>query len=95
MDEEGDTIDESEFSPITDMFLDALRKYGAYLVDNSGGFTFYAEDIHTARLDLSDDEINALIGEPVNSGGRTCRPLCDSRNRATSKIFAVPLPTTH
>jgi cysteinyl-tRNA synthetase len=46
------------------MFLTALRTYGAYLVDNAGGFTFYAEDIHTAVLDLTDDEVNTLIGEP-------------------------------
>ena len=63
-DEDGEVIDESELAPITQMFLMSLRNYGAYLVDNSGGFTFYAEDIYTASLDLSDDEINFLIGEP-------------------------------
>lgn len=46
------------------MFLTALRTYGAYVVDNAGGFTFYAEDIHTAVLDLSDDQVNELIGQP-------------------------------
>ncbi len=64
VDEEGQVIDESEFSPITHLYLTALRRYGAYLVDNAGGFTFYAEDVHTALLHLSDDEVNALIGEP-------------------------------
>jgi hypothetical protein len=67
VDEEGQVIDESKFAPITRMFLEALRTYGAYLVDNAGGFTFYAEDVHTANLQLSDDEINALIGEPAGS----------------------------
>ena len=64
VDEEGDLIDESELAPITRMFLAALRDYGAYVVDNAGGFSFYAEDMHTAVLHLSDDEINALIGQP-------------------------------
>jgi hypothetical protein len=64
VDEEGQVIDEGEFSPITRMYLSALRRFGAYLVDNAGGFTFYAEDVHTALLHLSDDEVNALIGEP-------------------------------
>lgn len=41
-----------------------LRNYGAYLVDNTGGFSFYAEDVHTAVLHLSDEEANALIGQP-------------------------------
>jgi hypothetical protein len=64
VDEEGDLINESEFAPITQMFLTALRNYGAYLVDNAGDFSFYAEDVHTAVLHLSDDEVNALIGQP-------------------------------
>jgi len=65
VDDEGVAIDEqNDVSPITRMFLTALRTYGAYLVDNAGGFTFYAEDIHTADLDLTDDEVNALIGQP-------------------------------
>jgi hypothetical protein len=67
VDEEGDLIDESQLAPITRMYLTALREYGAYLVDNAGGFTFYAEDVHTAVLHLPDDEINALIGEPAGT----------------------------
>jgi hypothetical protein len=63
VDEEGDLINESELAPITHIFLAALRDYGAYLVDNAGGFSFYAEDVNTAVLDLSEDEINALIGQ--------------------------------
>lgn len=64
VDEIGDPVDEAQLSPITRMFLAALRTYGAYLVDNAGGFTFYAEDIYTAVLHLSDDQVNALIGQP-------------------------------
>jgi hypothetical protein len=64
VDEDGDLIDESEFAPITLVFLEALRNYGAYVVDNAGGFSFYAEDVHTAVLHLSDDEVNKLIGQP-------------------------------
>ena len=67
MDAEGKPLDESRLAPITRLFLDALRTYGAYLVDNAGGFTFYAEDIHTAVLHLSDAEVNALIGQPADS----------------------------
>lgn len=65
--EEGEPIDESQFAPITRMFLNALRDYGAYLVDNAGGFSFNAEDYHTAVLRLSDDEVNALIGQPAGT----------------------------
>jgi cysteinyl-tRNA synthetase len=64
VDEQGDPLDENQLAPITRMLLTALRTYGAYLVDNSGGFTFYAEDIHTAVLDLTDAEVNALIAAP-------------------------------
>ena len=67
VDAEGKPLDESRLAPITRLFLDALRTYGAYLVDNAGGFTFYAEDIHTAVLHLSDAEVNALIGQPADS----------------------------
>jgi len=64
VDAEGHPLDEGRLAPITQMFLAALRTYGAYLVDNAGGFTFYAEDIHTAVLHLSDEEIEALAGLP-------------------------------
>ena len=66
-DEDAKLIDEAELAPITKMYLAALRDYGAYLVDNAGGFTFYAEDIYTAVLDLADDKINALIGKPIGT----------------------------
>ncbi len=65
VDGSGNSIDEAgRLAPITRMIFAALRTYGAYVVDNAGAFTFWAEDIHTAVLDLSDDEVNALIGEP-------------------------------
>lgn len=62
--EAGILIDDLPVAPITRMFLEALHTYGAYVVDNSDGFVFYAEDIHTANLRLSDEEVNALIDEP-------------------------------
>ena len=67
VDENCSPIDEASLSPITRMFLAALRNYGAYLVDNAAGFTFYAEDIYTASLDMSEDEVNALIGRPAGT----------------------------
>ncbi len=64
VDEEGEPIDETTLAPITRMFIKAFREYGAYLVDNGSGFTIKAEDIHTAPLNVSDDELNRLIGQP-------------------------------
>jgi len=71
VDETCNSIDENSLAPITRMFLAALRTYGAILVDNAGGFTFYAEDIHTADLDLSDAQVQALIGQPSLPAGKT------------------------
>ncbi len=67
VDEEGEEIDEATLAPITRMFIKAFREYGAYLVDNGGGFTIKAEDIHTAPLNVSDDELNRLIGQPAGT----------------------------
>jgi len=67
VDDEGLVLDESTLTPITQLWLAALRTYGAYLVDSSGGFTFYAEDIHTGVLNLTDDEVNALIGQAAGT----------------------------
>ncbi len=63
VDETGSPANENELAPITQMFLAALRTYGAYMVDNAGGFIFYAEDIHTANLNLTDAEVQTLIGK--------------------------------
>jgi hypothetical protein len=68
VDESNVPVDESSLAPITRMFLDALRQYGAYAVDNAGGFTFYAEDIHTAVLDLTISEVETLIGGTMPGG---------------------------
>jgi len=64
VDDEGALVDENQLTPVTQMVLAALRTYGAYLVENADGFVFYAEDIHTGNLNLTDDEVNALIGQP-------------------------------
>ncbi len=63
--EDGQPIDESGLSPITLMFLKALRTYGGIVVDNAGGFSFYAEDIHTGSLRLTNDQVNQMIGNPT------------------------------
>jgi hypothetical protein len=51
-------VDEGTLNPMTKMIFKALREYGAYLVDTSGDFAFYMEDIKTAYLpswkDLAD-----------------------------------------
>ncbi|MBI2571379.1 MAG: hypothetical protein HYV63_30600 [Candidatus Schekmanbacteria bacterium] len=63
----GAPLDESSLAPITRMVLAALRDFGAYVVDNADGFGIYAEDIASAPLNLSDDELNALIGAPAGT----------------------------
>lgn len=75
VDSEGNLVDESTLAPITRIFLGALRTYGAYLVDNAGGFVFSAEDIHTANLRLSDAETNVLAGLPPGT------PLPEDKTR--------------
>ena len=72
--DEGDRSDQNQLPPITRMFLPALRTHGAYLVDNTGGFIFYAEDIRTGVLHRTGEEVNTLIGRPLDSplpGGGT------------------------
>jgi hypothetical protein len=67
-------IEDLPVAPITRMVLLALHTYGAYVVDNAGGFIFYAEDAHTANLHLSDAQVNALLGQPLDApfpGGLT------------------------
>jgi hypothetical protein len=67
VDAAGEAVNEQSLAPITRMVLRAARRYGAYAVDTADGFTFFAEDIHTAVLGLDDGEVNALIGEPAGS----------------------------
>ncbi|HPA82387.1 MAG TPA: hypothetical protein PLS95_16325 [Thermoanaerobaculales bacterium] len=62
---DGSTVNEQGLSPITKMFLRALRRFGAYVVDTADGFAFFAEDIHSAVLELDDADVNALIGQPA------------------------------
>ena len=71
---DGDTVNEAELAPITRMVVAALRNHGAYVVDSANGLALFAEDIHTAVLDLEEDAVNALIGEPAGTplpGGKT------------------------
>ncbi|MDH3754102.1 MAG: hypothetical protein OEU32_09555 [Acidimicrobiia bacterium] len=67
VDDQGELIDENDLAPVTRLFLEALREHGAILVDASAGFTFYAEDIHTANLTLSDADVNELTGKPPDA----------------------------
>jgi hypothetical protein len=67
VDVEGSPLDTTGLAPVTRMYLKALQKHGAIIVDNAGGFIFYAEDIHTGVIDLSEDEVNGLIGKPAGT----------------------------
>ncbi|MFQ5595277.1 MAG: hypothetical protein ACE5HA_14115, partial [Anaerolineae bacterium] len=91
VDDSGNAIDENQLSPITRMFLAALRTYGAYLVENAGGFIFYAEEITTAVLDLTDAEVNALIGQapgaPLPAGKTKWQIVMEKLNEEM-----VPIP---
>ncbi|MCA9078971.1 MAG: hypothetical protein KDA58_00370 [Planctomycetaceae bacterium] len=62
IDTEGQPVNESGLSPITQVVLKTLRTYGAYLVDGGKAFTFYAEDIHTAPYAASAPVVNRLAG---------------------------------
>jgi hypothetical protein len=77
--EDGDRVDEDNLAPITKKYLDALREYGAYLVDGSDAFTFYAEDYRTANLALSQADFNGLLGvdaaAPLPTGERQWEAL--------------------
>ena len=48
----AELIKDESLPPIVRIFLDALFNYGAFLVDGAGGFSFAAEDIHTANLSV-------------------------------------------
>ncbi len=65
--EDGSVIDETTLAPITRMFLAALRTYGGIVCDAAGGFTFYAEDVHSANLNLTDDQVNTLTGRAAGT----------------------------
>ncbi len=90
--DEDEPIDEDTLAPITRMYLTALRTYGAYVVDNSEGFTFYAEDIHTANLQLSDEEVNELIGQPADSPLSPCKTKWQMvMEKLNDEVGAIPL----
>ena len=59
---EGEVIDENELAPVTRMVLTALRRYGAYITDNAGGFALYAEDYRTGVLRVPKAQVRQLIG---------------------------------
>lgn len=69
VDNSGNAIDENTLSPATRKVLVALRKYGAYLVDGGGGFTFYAEETHSGNLDTGS--LNTLIGDTSSLDNQT------------------------
>jgi hypothetical protein len=60
-------IDDLPVAPITRMFLTALHDYGAIVVDNDSSIGFYAEDVHSANLQLTDEQVNILIGNPPDT----------------------------
>jgi hypothetical protein len=97
VDDTGIVIDEaSNLAPITRMFFAALRNHGAYVLDNAGGFSFYAEDMHTAVLNLTDDEVNALIGEPAG----TAIPAATTKwqlviEKLNDDLWNHPIPFAH
>ena len=85
VDTDCNPINEQDFAPITRLFLTALRTYGAFMVENAGGFTFNAKDINTAVLDLTDDQVNALLGEPPGT------PLPANKTRWQALMEALNL----
>lgn len=66
IDQDGNAIKECDLSPAAQRYVKALRTYGAYLVDGSGAFSFYAEDCRTGNLNLGLDEFNTLCRRPVS-----------------------------
>jgi len=83
-------IDEDQLAPITRMFINTMRTHGAYVVDNAGGFTFYAEDYNTATLNLSDAEVQTLIGGPIPSGYTKWEAVMETLNDDVVGMSNVP-----
>jgi hypothetical protein len=88
----GVAVIEDDLAPITRMFIKAMRDYGAYVLDNAGGFTFYAEDISTADISLNDAQINVLIGEaagtPLPAGKTRWQLLMEKLNE---ELWEIPI----
>lgn len=91
VDDAGRPVDEDSLAPITKMILEALRSYGAYPVDNAGGFIFYAEESQTAVLHLPDADVNRLIGEapgePLPAGMTSWEIVME---RLNEELVAIP-----
>jgi hypothetical protein len=91
---DGEVIDESAYAPVTRMLLAALRTYGAYLIDNASGFSFYAEDVRTAVLDLDDNGVNTLIGQPAGTAlpaGKTRWQIVMEKIESDLDMQGVPI----
>jgi hypothetical protein len=88
VDENGERIDESTFSPATKMVLRALREYGAYLADNAGSFAFYAEDSHSGKLDVSNEKLFELIGDSVDTSQTPWKALI---GKVQKELYKIPL----
>jgi hypothetical protein len=67
VDKNGNAVNEAALAPVTKLFFQALRKYGAYLLDAAGAFGFAAEDQWTAPLELSIPDLADLVGTTVES----------------------------
>jgi len=73
VDANGAALDEGTLAPITRIFIKALRDHGAFVVDNANGFTFTAEDYHTAPFNPPDEKVNELIGADKHASLATGR----------------------
>jgi hypothetical protein len=60
----GRGIIQQELKPVTQIFLNTLKDYGAYLVDGALAFGFAAEDFHTAYVTLSAELVSWLGTSP-------------------------------
>jgi len=87
----GVEISKYDLSPVTHRYLTVLRTFGAYLVDGSGAFSFYAEDYRTGNLNLDLREFNTLSGrqiaEPLPNGKSQWQLLVETLD---NELFTIP-----
>ncbi|MEM7455458.1 MAG: hypothetical protein AAF456_13990 [Planctomycetota bacterium] len=83
-DRNGQPLAVHSFSNATRKLLDALREFGAYLVDGGGGFGFYAEDYRTGNLALPENEFEELTAS-------THRDECEITCRESQWHYLVQL----
>ncbi len=87
----GIEISKCNLSPVAQRYLTALRTFGAYLVDGSGAFSFYAEDYRTGNLNLDLSGFNTLCGrdtvEPLPPGKSQWQLLVETLNE---EFFNIP-----